>query len=97
MKNVVIALDRSNSQIPAVQAMALQYQVDKLNTKSVDSVVEEMKRLMEIAGLENKISPCEILSAFVKDVLLSETDHPNHVNGLEFGEALNKIMCGNHE
>ena len=97
MKNVVIALDRSNSQIPAVQAMALHFQVDKLNTKSVESVVEEMKRLMTIAGLENKINPCDIMSALVNDTLLSDDSDPLHVFGPDFICACNKAMTGgNH-
>ena len=96
MKNVVIALDRSNSQIPAVQAIALHFEVDKLNTKSVESVVEEIKRLMTIAGLENKIKPCDIMSALVNDTLLSDDSDPLHVSSFDFIPACDKALCGTH-
>ena len=83
--------------MPAVGVVAVCNILDRSRTNSVESVVEEIKRLMVLAGLECKATPCEILSGLVGDVLLSETSHPCHVYGLDFAEVLNEVMCPNHE
>ncbi len=95
-KHIVTALDRSNSQIPAVHALALQVHLDKLNTKSLDDVVDEIKRLMTMAGLKNKIKPCEIMSKLVNDTLLSDDLDPLHVSSFDFIPACDKALCGKH-
>jgi hypothetical protein len=71
--------------------------LDRSRTNSIDSVVEEFKRLMVKAGVECQAKPCEILSALVNDTLLSDDSDPCHVYGLEFIKACDKAMCGNHE
>lgn len=70
--------------------------LDRSRTNSVESVVEEFKRLMVKAGLECNAKPCEILSALVNDTLLSDETDQCHVYGLDFIKACDKAMCGNH-
>lgn len=82
--------------MPSVGVVAVCNILDRSRTNSVDSVVEEMKRLMLLAGLECQASPCQILSALAKDTLSSNSDDPCHVYGIDFGKALNEVMCGNH-
>tara|TARA_R110000803_G_scaffold48360_2_gene100472 strand:+ start:259 stop:579 length:321 start_codon:yes stop_codon:yes gene_type:complete len=88
----VDAMESKFPNMPAVGVLAVCDVLDRSRTNSVDSVVEEMKRLM----LLTDATPCEVLSAFVKDTLLSETDHPCHVYGIDFAEVLNEVMCPNH-
>lgn len=94
---LIQAIDSVASEAPMLPIVSVCEVLDRSKTNSVDSVVEEIERLMVLAGLECKASPCDILSALAKKTLLSNSGNPNHVNGLELGEALNKIMFGNHE
>lgn len=102
MKNqtVMQAVDAMESKfpnMPAVGVVAVCNVLDRSRTNSVESVVEEFKRLMVLAGLECNAKPCEILSALVNDTLLSDDTDPCHVYGLDFVKACDKAMCPNHE
>tara|TARA_R110000772_G_C13310322_1_gene440446 strand:- start:34430 stop:34726 length:297 start_codon:yes stop_codon:yes gene_type:complete len=89
--------DRIAPDAPIVPILAVCDGLDRSRTNSVDSVVEEIKRLMTLAGLECKAQPCEILSALVNDTLLSDDTDPCHVYGLDFIKACDKAMCQSHE
>ena len=89
--------DRIAPDAPITPILSVCAGLDCSRTNSVESVVEEFKRLMTLAGLECKAKPCEILSALVNDTLLSDDTDPCHVYGLDFIKACDKAMCGNHE
>lgn len=82
---------------PMVPILAVCEGLDRSRTNSAQSVVEEMKRLMVLAGRECNAKPCEILSGLVNDTLLSDDTDPCHVYGLDFIKACDKAMCNNHE
>ena len=91
-KTVLQAIDAVAPDEPMIPIMMVCNVLDRSRTNSLDSVVEEMKRLMMLTDA----TPCQVLSAFVKDTLLSDSDDPCHVYGLDFAKVLNEIMCPNH-
>lgn len=94
---VVDALEPKFPNMPVVGVVTVCTVLDRSRTNSVESVVEEIKRLMVLAGLECKAKPCEILSSLVNDTLLSDDTDPCHVYGLDFIKACDKAMCQSHE
>lgn len=93
---VIQAIDSVAAEAPMLPIVAVCEVLDRSRTNSVESVVEEFKRLMVKAGLECGAKPCEILSALVNDTLLSDETDQCHVYGLDFIKACDKAMCGNH-
>ena len=95
-QTVIMAIDAVAPDAPMLPIVAVCEVLDRSRTNSVESVVEEFKRLMVKAGLECNAKPCEILSALVNDTLLSDETDQCHVYGLDFIKACDKAMCGNH-
>lgn len=67
---------------------------DRSRTNSVESVVGEMERLILMAQESTGKNPCQILSALVKEMLLSDDSDPCHANGIEFVKACDCALSG---
>tara|TARA_R110000751_G_C13705797_1_gene473881 strand:- start:559 stop:798 length:240 start_codon:yes stop_codon:yes gene_type:complete len=74
-KTVLQAIDEVAPDEPMIPIMMVCNVLDRSRTNSLDSVVEEMKRLMMLTD----VTPCQLLSAFVRDTLLPDSDDPCHV------------------
>tara|TARA_R110000824_G_scaffold400649_1_gene608649 strand:- start:46 stop:357 length:312 start_codon:yes stop_codon:yes gene_type:complete len=93
----VDAIERKFPKMPSAGVVAVCNILDRSRTNSVESVVEEIERLMVLAGIQCNASSCDILSALAQKTLSSHSDDQNHVNGLDFGRALNEVMRPEHK
>ena len=89
---VVDALEPKFPNMPVVGVVTVCNILDRSRTNSVESVVEEIKRLITLAGLECKASPCDIVAELMCETLLSDGSDPLHIYMFDIIPICNKAM-----